>query len=97
MSRQITFFKFECGMKSMEKATDGRYDLVETPCVTVEESSMTNTQIRKAIIDAGFDCPRGTSVYAKKVGKVMYKFTTENLLKIADERIELDMDDKPVK
>lgn len=91
MSRQITFYKFECGTKEMKEAADGRYDLVSTPLVTVEESSMTNTQIRKAILDAGFSCPRGTDVYAKKVGKVMYKFTTEKLLEIAEERIELPM------
>lgn len=91
MSRQITFYKFEIGIKQMEQAADGRYDLVKTPVTTVEDSSMTNTQIRAAIKAAGVDCPRGSDVYATKVGKVMYKFTTENLLKIADERIELPM------
>lgn len=93
MSRQITFFKFECGIKEMRQAKDGRFDLVKTPCVTVEDSSMTNTQIRKAIIDAGYSCPRGTEVYADKVGKVLYKFSTEKLLEICDERIELSMND----
>lgn len=93
MSRQITFFKFECGIKELRQADDGRFDLIKTPCVTVEDSSLTNTQIRKAIMEAGFACPRGTEVYADKIGKVMYKFSTEKLLEIAEERIELSMND----
>ena len=92
MSRQITFFKFECGIQKLERAEDGRYDLVRTPVVTVEDSSMTRSDIRKAIIDAGVECPRGTEVYADKVSKVVYKFTTEALKSIAESREELPLD-----
>lgn len=92
MSRQITFFKYECGIQRMEQAADGRYDLVRVPVVTVEDSSMTKTEIRKAIIEAGCDCKRGTEVYATKVGKVVYKFTTDALKSIAESREELPLD-----
>lgn len=90
MMRQITFFKFEVGYKGLVKAEDGRYDEVCTPVCEVEASSMTRTDTRAAIKDAGVDCPRGMDVYARKVGKVQYKFTTEDLMGIAKERVELD-------
>ena len=92
MSRQITFYKYECGVQSMQQAEDGRYDLVRTPVVEVEDSSLTKTDIRKAIIEAGFECKRGTEVYATKVAKVVYKFTTEALKSIAESREELPLD-----
>lgn len=92
MTRQITFFKYECGIQSMEQAEDGRYDLVRKPIVEVEDSSMTKTEIRKAIIAAGYECKRGTEVYATKVGKVVYKFTTDALKSIAESREELPLD-----
>lgn len=93
MARQITFFKFEIGIQSLQQAEDGRYDLVRTPVGTVEDTSLTKTDIRKFITDNGVECKRGTEVYAKKVAKVVYKFTTENLLKIADSREELPLDE----
>lgn len=92
MMRQITFKKFECGISEMVKADDGRYDLVTRPVCTVEASSMTKSDVRKAIIEAGTPCPRGTEVYCTPVGKVVYKFTTEDLLAIAKERAELPLD-----
>ena len=92
MSRQITFFTFECGIQEMRKAEDGRFDLVRVPVCTVEDSSLTKSDIRKAIIDAGYTCPRGTDVYATKVGKVLYRFTTEALKGICESREELPLD-----
>lgn len=92
MMRQITFKKFECGIQEMVKAADGRYDLVTKPVCTVEASAMAKSDIRKAIVDAGVPCPRGTEVYCTPVGKVQYKFTTEDLLAIAKERAELPLD-----
>ena len=92
MSRQITFFTFECGFQEMRQAEDGRYDLVRVPVCTVEDSSLTKSDIRKAIMDAGVTCPRGTDVYATKVGKVLYKFSTEALKSICDSREELPLD-----
>lgn len=88
--RQITFFKFEVGFEKMTQAADGRYDLVRTPVAIVEDSSLTKTDIRNAIKAAGYDCPRGLDVYANKIGRVLYKFETADLLAIAKERIELD-------
>ena len=76
MARQITFFKFEVGIQSLQQAEDGRYDLVRIPVGTVEDTSLTKTDIRKFIMDNGVECKRGTEVYAKKVAKVVYKFTT---------------------
>ena len=90
--RQITFKKFDCGICEMVKADDGRYDLVTRYVCTVEASSMTKSDVRKAIIEAGVPCPRGTETYAAPVGKVVYKFTTEDLLAIAKERVELPLD-----
>lgn len=92
MARQITFFKFEVGIQSFQQAEDGRYDLVCTPVGTVEDTSLTKTDIRKFIMDKGVECKRGTEVYAKKVAKVVYKFTTDKLLEIADSREEIPFD-----
>lgn len=87
--RQITFFKFECGISEMVQAADGRFDLVRRPICEVEATSLTKADIRKAIIDAGEECPRGTDVYADKIGKVVYRFETEDLLRICKEREEI--------
>lgn len=92
MSRQITFYRFELGIQSMEQAADGRFDLVRKPVCEVEDSSLTKSDIRKAIMAAGVDCPRGCDVYADKVGRVQYKFTTEALKSVAESREELPLD-----
>lgn len=89
--RQITFYKFKCGIQSMEQAADGRYDLVRKDVCEVEDTHLGKTQIRAAIKAAGVDCPRGTEVYAEKVGRVVYKFETEDLLRIAKSREELPL------
>ena len=93
MARQITFYKFVVGTQSLEKAEDGRYDLVQTPVGEIEATSLTKTDIRKFITDNGVECKRGVEVYSKKVSKVVYKFSTEKLLEIADSREELPIDD----
>lgn len=93
MARQITFYKFVVGTQSLEKAEDGRYDLVQTPVGEIEATSLTKTDIRKFIRDNGVECKRGDEVYSKKVAKVVYKFSIEKLLKIADSREELPLDD----
>lgn len=93
MARQITFFKYEVGIQSLEKADDGRYDLVHTPVGIMEDTSLTKTDIRKFIMDNGVECKRGTEVYAKKVAKVVYKFSTDKLLEIADSSEELPIDE----
>lgn len=96
MTRQITFFKFEVGIQGMKQAEDGRYDLVRTPVCVVEATSMAKSEIRAAILEAGVSCPRGTDVYADKVGKVRYMFETADLMRICKERQELDLDGNPV-
>lgn len=93
MARQITFYKFVVGIQSLEKAEDGRYDLVQTPVGEIEATSLTKTDIRKFITDNGVECKRGIEVYSEKVAKVVYKFSTEKLLEIADSREELPLDD----
>lgn len=93
MARQITFYKYEVGIQSLEKAEDGRYDLIHTPVGTMEDTSLTKTDIRKFIIANGIECKRGVEVYAKKLAKVVYKFSTEKLLEIADSREELPLDE----
>lgn len=93
MARQITFYKFVVGTQALKKAEDNRYDLVQTPVGEIEATSLTKTDIRKFIMDNGVECKRGTEVYCKKVAKVVYKFTTENLLEIADSREELPLDE----
>ena len=93
MARQITFYKFVVGIQSLEKAEDGRYDLVQTPVGEIEATSLTKTDIRKFITDNGVECKRGVEVYSKKVSKVVYKFSTKKLLEIADSREELPLDD----
>lgn len=93
MARQITFYKYEVGIQSLQQADDGRYDLIRTPVGTMEGTSLTKTDIRKFIIANGIECKRGAEVYAKKVAKVFYKFTTEKLLEIADSREELPLDE----
>ncbi len=94
MLRQITFYKYEVGIQAMKQADDGRYDLVKQPIVELEASSMTKSEMRAAIIEAGYACPRGTDVYADKISRVRYKFTTEALLSIAQEREELELNEK---
>ena len=93
MARQITFYKFVVGIQSLEKAEDGRYDLVQTPVGEIEASSLSKTDIRKFITDNGVECKRGAEVYSKKVSKIVYKFSTEKLLEIVDSREELPLDD----
>lgn len=87
MMRQITFTEFEVGIKSFEPV-DGTdtYRLVKRPVTKFEGTSCTKTDARRAIIEAGVDCPRGADVYWDAVAKVRYKFTTEDLLSIAKER-----------
>lgn len=91
MLRQITFYKFECGVEGFQQREDGLYEKRRTPLVTIEAGSMTRGDIRKAIIESGHECPRGTDVYAAKVGRVQYKFTTEDLMSIAKSREELTL------
>lgn len=93
MSRQLTFYKYVVGIQGLEKAEDGRYDLVQTPVGEIEATSLTKTDIRKFITDKGMECKRGVEVYSKKVAKVVYKFSTKKLLEIADSREELPLDD----
>ena len=93
MARQITFYKFVVGTQALEKADDGRYDLVQTPVGEIEATSLTKTDIRKFITDNGVECKRGVGVYSKKVAKVVYKFSTEKLLEIAESREELPLDE----
>ena len=93
MARQITFYKYEVGIQSLQQAEDGRYDLIQTPVGEIEASSLTKTDIRKFIAASGVECKRGTEVYSKKVAKVVYKFTTEKLVEIADSREELPLDE----
>ena len=95
MCRQITFYKYECGKQEMRERPDGLFELVKTPVVTVEDSTMTKTMCRKAIMDSGVECKRGDDVYWTKVGRVRYKFTTEALKSIAMESIELPLEDAP--
>lgn len=93
MTRQITFFKYEVGIQSLVKSEDGRYDLIQTPVGTMEDTSLTKTDIRKFIIANGVECKRGTEVYAKKLAKVVYKFSTDKLLEIADSCEELPLEE----
>lgn len=93
MARQITFYKYEVGIQSLQQSEDGRYDLIQTPVGEIEASSLTKTDIRKFIMDNGVECKRGVEVYSKKIAKVVYKFTTEKLLEIADSREELPLDE----
>ncbi len=92
MLRQCTFFNFEVGIQKMQEAEDGRFDLVRVPCANVEAGSLTKTEIRSAIMEAGYECPRGTEVYATKKNKVVYKFTTDALKSVAESREELPLD-----
>lgn len=91
MARQITFYKYEVGIQSLQQGEDGRYDLVRTPVGAIEASSLTKTDIRKFIMANGVECKRGVEVYSKKIAKVVYKFTTEKLLEIADSREEIPL------
>lgn len=93
MKRQITFNVYEVGIKNFVEAADGRFDLKLTPLAMMESGTATKGDIRAAILESGHECPRGTEVYAKKVGRVRYKFTTEALLSIAEEREELPLED----
>lgn len=92
MSRQITFYQFEVGTQELKKAEDGRYDLVKTPVCEIEDSSLTNSQIRAAIKAEGYDLKRGTEVYAVKKAKILYKFTTEALMSICESREVTELD-----
>ena len=93
MTRQITFYKFMVGYRTLEQIGDtDTYKLTTHDVCEVEATSLTKSDIRRAIIEAGADCPRGTDVYANKVGKVLYKFTTEKLLAAAESREELPLD-----
>ena len=94
MQRQITFYQFEVGVKSFVQSEDNPdfYQLTRRPVTTVEATAMTKTEARRAIIDAGVECPRGTEVYWSKVGRVRYKFDNAKLLEICDSREELPLD-----
>lgn len=85
--RQITFYEFECGTEAFVQAEDGRYDVVRTPITTITDSSVTRSEVRKAIKDAGYDLKRGERVYSTAIYKIVYRFETEDLIAIAKERI----------
>ena len=91
--RQITFYDFEVGVKGFEKI-DGTetYQLAKRPITHVEATSMTKSDVRRAIKEAGYECPRGTEVYWTKVSKVVYRFTTDALIAAASSREELPLD-----
>lgn len=93
MTRQITFYKYVVGYRYLEQIGDtDTYKLVTHDVCEVEATSLTKSDIRRTIIESGVDCPRGTDVYATRVGKVLYKFTTEKLLAAAESREELPLD-----
>lgn len=91
MMRQITFYKFEVGIKELVEQGDDMFKLVKKPVTVVEATAMSKGDARKAIIDAGAECPRGTEVYWSKLGRVLYKFETEALLAAATSREELSL------
>ncbi len=84
--RQITMNIYSVGTIDFVEAADGRYDKVKTVVCEVENSSLTKTEIRAAIKEAGVEVPRGIEVFADKVGTVRYYFETEDLLAIAKNR-----------
>ena len=90
--RQITFYKYMVGYRTLEYVGDDTYKLATHDVCEVESTHLTKSDIRRAIIESGVDCPRGTDVYATRVGKVLYKFTTEKLLAAAESREELPLD-----
>ena len=93
MTRQITFYKYVVGYRSLEQIADtDTYKLTCHDVCEVEATHLTKSDIRRAIIESGVVCPRGTDVYATRVGKVLYKFTTEKLLAAAESREELPLD-----
>ena len=92
MARQVTFNIYECGITELVQAADGRYDMVSTPICKVEDGFMTDTAVRNAIRDAGYDLKRGVDVYKKCIGKVRYEFTTEDLKSICLNREVLPLD-----
>lgn len=92
MARQLTMYVYEVGYQDMAQAADGRYDLVQHPVCEVEDSALTHSDIRKILKDQGVDLKRGTDVYAHKVKKVLYKFTTEALKSVAESREELPLE-----
>lgn len=93
MERSVTVYIFEIGVQSMEQAADGRYDLVKKPITTVEATYMGKTEIRKALKEFGVDCPKGTDVYAEKVGAVKYTYDLDVIIANATSREVLDLRD----
>ena len=93
MLRQITFYEYEVGVKKFEPVEGtNMFQLAETPVTTIEATALTKSDVRKAIIEAGVECPRGTEVYWTKKSKVLYRFTTEALLAAAESREVLPLD-----
>lgn len=86
MLRTVTMYKYEVGIEEMKQAEDGRFDLVRVPLCEVEFSTMTPADMRRAIKDAGFDCPRGAQVYATRTEKITYKYDLAKLPEIAESR-----------
>lgn len=93
MARQITFNIYELGFIGLVQAEDGRYDMVSTPVCNVEEGSMTDTDVRNAIRESGYEVKRGVNVYKKIIGKVRYEFTTEALKTICINREVIPLDE----
>lgn len=91
MMRQLTLYKFEVGTKKMVERPDGLFEKREEVATTVEATSLSKTEIRAAIIAAGVECPRGTDVFANKVGRILLKFENEDLMSIVKEREELSL------
>lgn len=91
MMRQITFTQYEVGIKHMVERPDGLFELQTVPVATIEATSISKADIRKAIIDAGVECKRGTDVYSKPLAKVRYKFESADLMGIVKEREELPL------
>lgn len=94
MARQITFYLYEVGIRELVpvEGVEDTFKLVNRPVTTAEAASMPKSEQRRAILEAGVECPRGTETYAAKVGRVRYTFETADLLAIAKSREELPLD-----
>ncbi len=91
--RQITMYKFEIGTSEMVEVSEDTYKRVKHPIIEGElASSMTKTEARKALADAGHPLKRGADVYWQKVGAVKLYFETADLLSIVKKAEDVPID-----
>lgn len=86
ITRDITTFEIQAVKSHTTRNAQGELvseTQVLTPAIHVFDTSMTKTDGRKALLNAGYDVPKGCEVLITPVAKVKYRCTVQDFLSIS--------------